>query len=150
MARRKIALSAGTLSFLVAALLILMLVQGCNSNAQKLAKASQLVAHTLQLFQSGEQLAVQNGNISAAEDVAIQGYIKQVAQAGLALDTAIKANESNPAVGTQLNNFLAAFQTLISQGVGGIKNAQTKQDLMVVLQGAEAAIAVISSVVGGS
>ena len=92
----------------------------------------------------------QNGNISAAEDVAIQGYIKQVAQAGLALDTAIKANESNPAVGTQLNNFLAAFQTLISQGVGGIKNAQTKQDLMVVLQGAEAAIAVISSVVGGS
>jgi hypothetical protein len=112
--------------------------------------ASQVVAHTLATAQAGVAVAVQAGTISASENAAIQGYFTQTATAGLALDSAIRANESQTAIAAQLNTFLAAFSSLISQGVGNIKDANTRLTITTALGAAEDAIAIIASVVGSS
>lgn len=133
----------------VLAVVILLSMAGCNaSTAQKLAQASDVFSKALLTFQQGEQLAVQAGKISPSEDTAIQTALIQVGTTGQALDKAIRANESAPNVETELNNVIDAINSLIQQGVGGIKDVQTKQELQVILTGAEAAIAVIASVVG--
>ena len=130
-------------------LIAVLLMAGCNaSTAQKLSQASDAFSKALLTFQQGEQLAVQQGRISASEDVAIQGALIQVGNSGQALDKAIRANESAPNVSAELNNVIDAINSLIQQGVGGIKDANTKQELNVILTGAEAAISVIASVVG--
>lgn len=130
--------------------IVTVCLAGCDSSAKKLAVASQAVAHALTHFEDGEQLAVKQGFISAQEDVTIQRFYIQLNEAGLALDTAIRANKSNPDVAAQLNNYLQSFQTMVSQGVGNIKNENTRQSLLVALQGAESALAVIASVVGSN
>jgi len=132
-----------------AVLVVILACIGCNaSTAQKLAQASDVFSKALLTFQQGEQLAVQQGRISAQEDIAIQKALVQVGQTGLALDKAIRANESAPNVATELNNVIDAINTLIQQGVGGVKDANTKLELQTILTGAEAAISVIASVVG--
>ncbi len=130
-------------------LCITMLLAGCPpGTAQKLAQASDMFSKGLLTFQRGEQLAVQQGRISAAEDIRIQGALVRVGTAGLALNTAIRANKSALNVSTELNNVIDAVNSLIQDGVLGIKDANTKQELSLALTGAEAAIAVIASVVG--
>lgn len=129
--------------------IMILLVAGCNATtAQKLSQASDVFSKALLVFQQGEQLAVQQGRISAAEDVKIQSALVRVGTAGLVLNAGIRANESAPNVSTELNNVIDAVNTLIQDGVLGIKDANTKQELSLALTGAEAAIAVIASVVG--
>lgn len=131
------------------ALVAVLILSGCNATtAQKLSQASDVFSKSLLTFEQGEQLAVQQGRISAAEDVKIQSALVRVGTAGLALNAGIRANESAPNVSTELNAVIDAVNTLIQDGVLGIKDANTKQELSLALTGAEAAIAVIASVVG--
>jgi hypothetical protein len=131
------------------AVVMLLSMAACNaSTAQKLSQASDVFSKALLTFQQGEQLAVQAGKISAQEDTVIQGALIQVGTAGQALNKAIRANESAPNVEAELNNVIDAVNSLIQSGVGGIKDVNTKQELNLALTGAEAAIAVIASVVG--
>jgi len=133
----------------ILAVVMLLSMAACNaSTAQKLSQASDVFSKALLTFQQGEQLAVQAGKISAAEDVKIQSALVKVGTAGLALNAGIRANESAPNVSAQLNAVIDAVNTLIQDGVLGIKDANTKQELSLALTGAEAAIAVIASVVG--
>jgi len=141
-------MKAAAVGFLIAFCMFLVL-SGCNATtAQKLSQASDVFSRALLVFQQGEQLAVQAGKISASEDVKIQTALVKVGTAGLALNVGIRANESAPNVSTELNAVIDAVNTLIQDGVLGIKDAQTKQELSLALAGAEAAIAVIASVVG--
>ena len=126
-----------------------LMMAGCNgTTAQKLSQASVAFSQALLTFQQGEQLAVSAGKISPAEDVAIQKELVSVGQAGLALNQAIRANETAPNVSAQLDAVIVAINSLIQNGVLGVKDANTKQELQVALTGAEAAIAVVASVVG--
>lgn len=127
------------------------LLTGCNSSTSKqLSVASQVVAHALATTQAAVTVATQSGTISASENQALQGYFAQVATAGLSLDSAIRTNQSQTAIAVQLNTFLAAFSSLISQGVGNISNANTRLTITAALAAAEDAIAIIASVVGSS
>lgn len=136
-----------TMALAMIAVPLMLITSACNQT-QKLATASDAVAHGLSDAQKAVKLAVADGVTSQAEDNLIEPYFAQTATTGLALDTAIRANASATTVATYLDNFLAAFNSLVGQGVGNIKDAKTKLAISTALTGAESSIAIIAASVG--
>lgn len=125
-------------------LLSTLALTGCpQSQTDKLAVASDTVAHALTDTDAAIDLAMSSGILPVAQGQTIESDVAKVAITGLALDAAISAN-NGATPGVQLNNFLTAFNTLVNEDVAGIKDAKTKLAIATILNGAQVAITVIS------
>jgi len=128
---------------------ILMCGFTCSSSStQKLATASDAVAHALADAQTASKQAVIAGVATPAEDAAFEAQLSRVSTAGVALDSAIRNNQSAASVSTQLNNFLTAFNSLNQSGTIGFKDKNTQLAISTAITTAEASIAVIAAAVG--
>jgi hypothetical protein len=116
-----------------------------QSSTQKLATASDAIAHGLNDAQQAAIQATQAGVMSAAEFQTLNGYLQNAAKAGLQLDTAIRNGESAQNVAQQVNVFLGFFNALETNGLAGIKNPQLKLEISTIITGVETSVAIISS-----
>jgi hypothetical protein len=121
----------------------------CQGGTQKLAVASDAVAHGLANAETAEKQAVASGVISAADGADFEVYVSKVAQAGQVLDQGIRANESATSVSGKVNSFLDAFNALNTSGLAGIKDPNTKLAISTIITGVESSVAVIAATVGG-
>lgn len=121
---------------------------GCPSGTKKLATASDAIAHALANADAAANQAVTSGVISAADRDLFHSQLVRVSQAGLVLNSGIRANESATTLSTKVNAFLDAFNMLNSSGLAGIKDPNTKISISTILTGAEASVAIIAAAVG--
>jgi hypothetical protein len=128
----------------------LSLFTACPSqtNTQKLATASDSVAHALVNAQTAVSQGVQDGVISPSDAQAFNNMLANVSQAGLALDKGIRANEAATTLSGKVNAFLDAFNNLQNTGVLGIKDPHLRLAISTIITGAESSFAIIAATVG--
>lgn len=127
---------------------VLTLLTACPTGTQKLATASDAIAHSLANAQTAARQGVADGVISQSDEIVFEGALSKVAEAGLILDQGIRANESATTLSTKVNSFLDAFNALNNTGVAGIKNPNLKLTISTIITGAETSVAVIAATVG--
>lgn len=120
----------------------------CTNGTKKLATASDAVAHALANAQTASKQAVSAGVATPAEDAAFETVLSNVSTAGVALDSAIRNNQSATTVSAALNNFLSAFNTMNQAGVIGFKDKNTQLAISTAITTAQASIAIIAASVG--
>lgn len=142
--RKRLPLYLGTI------LITAVLLSGfaCPKSTKNLATASDAIAHSLANAQTAARQAVATGVISQADETQFESYLVKASQAGLALDTGIRANQSATTVSGEVDSFLDAFTQLNSQGVTGIKDPNLRLTISTIITGAEASVAVIEAAVG--
>lgn len=121
----------------------------CQKGTQRLAVASDAVAHGLANAEAAERQAVASGVITAAEGADFEVYVSKVAQAGVVLDQGIRANESATTLSTKVNSFLDTFNALNTAGLAGFKDPATKLAVSTIVTGIESSVAIIAATVGG-
>ena len=119
----------------------------CSKGTQRLATASDAIAHGLANAQTAARQAVSQGVISQADESEFETYLVKVSQAGLVLDQGIRANESATTLSLKVNSFLDAFNSLNTSGIAGIKNQNLKLTISTIITGAETSVAVIAATV---
>lgn len=120
----------------------------CGKGTQRLATASDAIAHSLANAQTAAKQAVAQGVITQADDNVFEVYVSRVSQSGLVLDQGIRANESATTLSPKVNSFLDAFNALNTSGIAGIKNDNLKLALSTIITGAEASVSVIAAATG--
>jgi len=121
----------------------------CSSKTTKnLAVASDAIAHALADGQAALKQGCTQGVVDSATCTTVEGYFAQAASTGITLDSSIRGGETAQSVSDKANLFLNAFNTLQTQGLVGIKDANTKLAVATAINGAETALAVISAYVG--
>ena len=101
----------------------------CNqSTTQKVATVERDFAAAVQAAQATEIAAHQAGKIDDATHLAIQRYFLQVAQAGKAVDAAILAG-NKAGILAALDSAAASIGTLLTQGVGNVKDPTVKAEI---------------------
>jgi len=120
----------------------------CSKGTQRLATASDAIAHSLANAQAASKQALAQGVISQADEDAFESYLVKVSQAGMVLNQGIRANESASSLSPKLNSFLDAFNTLNNSGVAGIKNRNLQLTISTIVTGAETSVAIIAATVG--
>jgi len=121
----------------------------CNNQTKNLAIASDAIAHALLNAQQAARQGATEGVISVFDENQFEALLSKTSQAGMALNQAIRANESAPTVATKVSAFLQAFNELNTAGLAGIKDPKLQISLSAILNGAQASIAVIAASVGG-
>src|SRR5258708_5949578 len=86
--------------------LTLSLLAACPKSSQKLAVASDAISHGLANADTAANQAVTTGVITAADRDLFHSQLVRVSQAGLVLDSAIRANESATTLSAKVNSFL--------------------------------------------
>ena len=127
---------------------LLMVTTGCPKGSKSLATASDAISHGLADAQQAEEQGVTAGVVSPEADSTFKSDLAKVANAGLVLDNAIRANEAATTLSPKVNSFLDAFNTLDNQGLFGIKDPAVRLAISTALNGAEASIAIIAATVG--
>lgn len=120
----------------------------CSKGTQRLATASDAIAHGLANAQTAARQAMNSGVISTADEAQFETYLVKVAQAGQILDQGIRANEAATTLSGKVNSFLDAFNALNTSGVAGIKDPNLKLTISTIITGAETSVAVIAATVG--
>jgi len=120
----------------------------CSKSTQRLATASDAIAHSLANAQTAARQAVTQGVINQADETEFEGYLVKVSQAGLILNQSIRANESATSLAPKVSSFLDAFNALNTSGVGGIKNPNLQLTISTIITGAETSVAIIAATVG--
>jgi hypothetical protein len=120
-----------------------------QSSAKKLAVASDAVAHALRNAQDAAQQARMKNIITDEDEARFDQYLTKVAQAGLTLDQAIRANASATDISSKVQVFLDAFNQLQKTGVLELHNADLQIAITTIITGAETSISVIVAAVGG-
>ena len=120
----------------------------CSKGTQRLATASDAIAHSLANAQAASKQALAQGVISQADEDAFESYLVKVSQAGMVLNQGIRANESASGLSPKLNSFLDAFNALNNSGVAGIKNRNLQLTISTIVTGAETSVAIIAATVG--
>ena len=134
------------ISLVMAMLVIATSTTGCDPNtARTLAQASQTVSIGLDNAQDALIQAVQSGLVDASTATAVDAQFKRVAQAGLTLNSTIRANLATPDVETELDNLITAFEALVNDGVARIQNPATKLAISTALNSARAGLAIIAA-----
>ena len=135
----------------ITALLILAVIMlGCDQGtARQLALASNAVSIGLDNTQEAIIAGVNSGVVPVPEAEVVNAELRNVAQAGLALNQAIRDNLDKNAVDAQLDVVLVAFDRLVSTGAARITNPETRLAISTALNGARVALATIASVVRG-
>lgn len=128
---------------------VLTLLTACpTGTTQKLATASDAIAHSLINAQTAARQGVSDGVIQQADETVFEDYLVKVSQAGLILDQGIRANEAATTLSPKVNSFLDAFNALNSSGIAGIKNPNLKLTISTIITGAETSVAIIAATVG--
>ena len=119
-----------------------------SSSTQKLATASDAIAHGLVNADAAANQAAVSGVITPADWENFHGLLVKVSQAGMVLDQGIRANEAAATLSLKVNSFIDAFNALNTQGLDGIKDQNTKLAISTILTGAETSVAIIAAAVG--
>ena len=134
----------------IAMLLLVVAISGCpQGTARQLALASNAVSIGLDNVQDAVIAGVNSGLVAQLDANAVNIELKNVAQAGLALNQAIRDNLSKDAVDAQLDVVLVAFDKLVNTGAVHITNPQTKLVVSTALNSARVALATIAATVRG-
>ena len=128
---------------------VLAVLTACPTGTQKLATASDAIAHSLANAQTAAKQGVADGVISQADEQVFEDALSRVSQAGLILNQGIRANESATTLSAKVNSFMDAFNQLNTTGVAGIKNPKLQLTISTIITGAETSVAVIAATVGG-
>lgn len=133
----------------IAALLILAVaLLGCDpGTARQLALASNAVSIGLDNVQEAVIAGVNRGVIPVPDAEAVNAELRNVAQAGLALNQAIRDNLDKKTVDAQLDVVLIAFDRLVITGAARIANPETKLAVSTALNSARVALATIAATV---
>jgi hypothetical protein len=121
---------------------------GCPHGTQNLATASDAIAHSLVNAQAAARQAEMQGVISKEDEQQFEMFVVKVAQAGLALDKGIRANESATTLSTKVNSFLDAFNQLNTTGLLFVKDPNLRVTISTIITGAETSVAIIAATVG--
>jgi len=132
----------------VLAVAILLCGFACTKGTQRLATASDAIAHSLANAQTAAKQAAAQGVITQADEMQFEDYLSRVSQAGLILNQGIRANESATTLSAKVNSFMDAFNQLNTSGVAGIKNPAVQLTISTIITGAETSVAVIAATVG--
>jgi len=121
----------------------------CNQQSRTYAVASDAIAHALLNAQQAARQGATDGVISVYDENIFEGYLSKTSRAGMALNSAIRTNQSKAAIAPLLASFLQAFDILMNTGLAGIKDPKLQIALSTILNGAEASLGVISAGIGG-
>lgn len=112
-------------------LTLLLVTAGCKDKYRKAALASRDVAVAVQSLQKTEIALHDQHQLDDAEHKSFQDAFLQVAQTGMEVNKVIRAGNSASDKQAQalIDQAFASTQNLLDNGVGNIKNAQTKAAL---------------------
>lgn len=128
---------------------LLLLLVACNDKFRQAAQAVNDYSIALSAFQEAEITAHSQGFVDDATHKSIQGAVVKLGQGGQALSTAIRTTKSTPGTVAAVNAALDASNTLINDGLAGVKNPQTKASLTALVLGLRAPLTLIASLFGG-
>ncbi len=128
---------------------VFILLAGCNDIVARLAKVSGGAAQVTKAFQQAEITLHQQGLVSNEEHVALQRALIPVAEAGVALDGALRNQPTNAKVLTAVSAALTAVDKLNTDGILRIKNAQAQQTLSLALQSIKSLLLTFQAALGG-
>lgn len=100
---------------------------------------------TVQAFQGVESNEFAAGNIAPALHMQLEEGILKVAQGGQQLTSLLQQNASNQSVIAQIQLINTSLQELNSNGVLGIKNPVTKQNVQLALQAVQAILSNVAT-----
>lgn len=147
-----------------ATLLVAIGLTGCPANQsqlQKAATASQQAMIVVQSFQQGEIAAYNQGKqcvssgaqgcivISDADHLFIQQSVQTIAQLDKTTNTCIAAAPNTGAAVTCASSAISTISQLEADGNTHIKSAQAKQAFDIAMVGANTALQVITTILGG-
>jgi hypothetical protein len=128
---------------------LLAVTLACPANStQKLATASDAIAHGLVNADAAVNQAAVSGVVTPADRESFHGLLVKVSQAGQVLDQGIRANAAATPLSPKVHSFLDAFNALNTQGLDGIKDPNVKLAVSTILTGAETSVAIIAAAVG--
>ena len=96
---------------------------------------------TVQGFQDVDLAEFQAEAYDLALHARIEEGIQKVAQGGADLDTALAAGASNATIKVKLDAIYGFLDSILNDGVSGVKNVATKGKLEVALEGIKAIVA---------
>lgn len=131
------------------ALMGMILLCGFSCNSQKVATASDSVAHALIQADSAAKQAVTAGVMTQADEEFFHGFLVDIAKAGQDMDNAIAAGADAATLTQKVNVFLDAFDALEQGGLIGIKDPNTKLAISTLVTGAETSVSIIGLAYGG-
>src|SRR6266576_713713 len=101
---------------------------GCSGTAiHKTTKAQHSLKEAVAAFQDVEIAEYNKGFVPADRHVRIQSTIQKVALAGVDLDNYIASNANASTLKGKFDNIYSLLDSLNTDGILGIKNANTKQ-----------------------
>jgi hypothetical protein len=164
--------TAGATSTKPAAMILLVLLgplvlglTGCPANQsqlQKAATASEQAMIVVQGFQQGEIMTYNEGQkcvasgasgcivISSADHLFIEQSVSSIAQLDKTVNGCIGSAGTGAAAASCANTAITTIQQLQTDGDLHIKSVQARQDFDLAMIGARTALAVISTILGGS
>jgi hypothetical protein len=105
---------------------------------------------SVKALQAAETNEFTAGNIDAATHQQIEGIVLQIGQGGQQVATLLQQNASKQSILAQVTLIGNSLNTLLQQGVLGIKNPTTKQNLTVIIQSLQAILANFQTALGVS
>jgi hypothetical protein len=128
--------------------LVVLLAAGCTyHNLVLMEHDFEASVKALQAAETNEFTA---GNIDAATHQQIEGIVLQIAQGGQQVATLLQQNASKQSILAEVTIISNSLNTLLQQGVLGIKNPTTKQNLTIIIQSLQAILANFQTALGGA
>lgn len=101
-------------------------------------------------LQAAEANEFQAGNLDSATHEEIESVVLQVAEGGQQVATLLKQNASKQSIVAEASIIGNSLNSLLQQGVVGIKNPTTKQNLTIIIQSLQAILANFQTAVGSA
>lgn len=131
-----LSLSLGTLAMGIGGIVV-----GCSGTAMhKTTKAQHTLKEAVAAFQAVEIAEYNKGFVPPERHLKIQVTVQKVALAGVDLDNYIAANANAATVKAKFDAIYALLDSLNTDGILGIKNANTKQLLETALDAIKALV----------
>lgn len=125
--KRKVGLAA-------VVLLMALSMQAFSCNYHNLVTIEHDYKSAVQALQMAEQNEFNAGSVDPATHQQIQGIILKLAEGGQAVASLLQSNASKQSIAQQVSNISAMLQTLLANGVVGVKNPTTQANLKIMIQ----------------
>lgn len=125
--KRKVGLAA-------VVLLMALSTQAFSCNYHNLVTIEHDYKSAVQALQMAEQNEFNAGSVDPATHQQIQGIILKLAEGGQAVASLLQSNASKQSIAQQVSNISAMLQTLLANGVVGVKNPTTQANLKIMIQ----------------
>lgn len=136
---------------LVALLAIVSVGVSCSSGTyHTLVTVERDYDTAVKAYQNTIEAEFAAGNLDQATRATLEGVALKLGQSGEQVNTLLQQNASKQTVAAQISNIDQLLQSTISDGLAGVKNATTKQEITVGLQTVDAIVKNFSTELGGA